>query len=127
MRKKLRLGFIGTGFMGQYCHLKSFLEVSDCEIIAIADKRKDLANKVAKKYKIKNIFYSHKDLIKSNLNLNGVIIITRRTMTGPIALDFLKSGYNVFTEKPMCCSSIQAKKLLKVQKKKKINIYSRLQ
>lgn len=120
MKKKLKLGFVGAGFMGQYCHLQSFSEINDCEIIAIADKRKDLANKVAKKYKIKNIYYSHKDLIKSNLDLNGVVIITRRTMTGPIALDFLKSGYNVFTEKPMCCSSTQAKKLLKVQKEKKL-------
>lgn len=120
MKKKIRLGFVGAGFIGQLCHIKSFSEIEECELVAIADKRKDIANKVAKQYKIKNIFYSHEDLIKSKLDLDGVVIITKRTMTGPISYDFLKSNYNIFTEKPMCCSLDQAKKLIKIQDKKKL-------
>ena len=120
MKKKIRLGFVGAGFIGQLCHIKSFSEIKECEIVAIADKRKDIAHKVGKQYKIKNIFYSHKDLIKSNLDLDGVVIITKRTMTGPISYDFLKSNYNILTEKPMCCSLDQANKLIKIQKKKKL-------
>ena len=76
--------------------------------------------KVAKQYGVKNIFNSHEELIKSNLKLDAVVIITKRTMTGPISYDFLKSGYNIFTEKPMCCSTDQAKKILKIQKNKKL-------
>ena len=98
MKKKIRLGFVGAGFIGQLCHIKSFSEIKECEIVAIADKRKDIADKVGKQYKIKNIFYSHEDLIKSNLDLDGVVIITKRTMTGPISYDFLKSNYNILTD-----------------------------
>ena len=50
--------------------------------------------------------------------MDGVVIITKRSMNGPIAYDFLQNGYNIFSEKPMCLSFSQAQKLLKIQKKK---------
>ena len=120
MKKKINIGIVGVGFISQTCHINSFFKVKNCKIVAIADYRKDIAQKVAKQYNVKNIFYSHADLIKSKIKLDAVIIITKRTMTGPISYDFLKSGHNIFTEKPMCCSTTQAKKLLKIQKKKKL-------
>ena len=52
----------------------------------------------------------------------AVVIITKRSMNGPIAYDFLKSGYNIFSEKPMCLSTLKHKNLLKIQKKK-INFF----
>jgi len=120
MKKKIKIGVVGVGFISQLCHINSLHEIKDCEIIAIADMRKDIAIKVAKQYGVKNIFNSHEELIKSHLKLDAVVIITKRTMTGPISYDFLKSGYNIFTEKPMCCSIDQAKKILTIQKNKKL-------
>ena len=120
MRKKIKIGVVGVGFISQLCHISSFFEIKDCKIIAIADMRKDIARKVAKHYGVENIYNSHKEMIKSNLKLDAVVIITKRTMTGPISYDFLKSGYNIFTEKPMCCSTNQAKKIIKIQKNKNL-------
>ena len=57
------------------------------------------------------IFFSHKELISNNLPLDGVVIVTKRSMNGPIAYDFLKNGYNIFSEKPMCLSMSKEKKL----------------
>lgn len=120
MKHKIRIGIVGVGFISQTCHINSFFEQKSCEIIAVADKRKDIAKKVANYYGIKNIFFSHKELISSNLHMDGVVIITKRSMNGPIAYDFLQNGYNIFSEKPMCLSFSQAQKLLKIQKKKKL-------
>ena len=39
-------------------------------------------------------------------------------MTAPIAYDFIKNNFNVFTEKPMAASFMQAKKLVKLSNKK---------
>ena len=122
MKKIINIAFVGCGFIGQLCHLNTFSKVKNCKIIALAEKRPLLAKKVAKKYNIPNIFNSHLDLIKSNLKIDAVIIVTKRTMTGPISYDFLKKGFNIMTEKPMACSYVEAKKLIKMQKKSK-NIF----
>lgn len=119
MQKIFNIAFVGCGFIGQLCHLSTFSKIKNCKIIALAEKRPLLAKKVAKKYNIQNVFFSHLDLIKSNLKIDAVIIITKRTMTGPISYDFLKKGFNIMTEKPMACSYAEAKKLIKMQKKKK--------
>ena len=37
-------------------------------------------------------------------------------MTGPISYDFLKSGYNIFTENPCVVAQIKKQKILKIQK-----------
>ena len=41
-------------------------------------------------------------------------------MIGPIAYDFLKSRYSVFTEKPMASTCIQARKLVSIANKKNV-------
>ena len=64
MKKKIKIGVVGVGFISQICHINSLHEIKDCEIIAIADMRKDIAIKVAKQYGVKNIFNSHEELIK---------------------------------------------------------------
>ena len=38
-KDKVRVGFIGSGFMGQKAHLDNFVAVQDCEIVALAEGR----------------------------------------------------------------------------------------
>jgi len=37
---KVKIGFVGCGFMGQLAHLPNFIESEKCEVVALAEKRK---------------------------------------------------------------------------------------
>ncbi len=118
--KKIKLAFVGAGFIGQLCHIKNYYTNKNCEIIAIAEIKKKLCDLVASKYSIPNRFYSHEELIKSGLIYDAAIIITKRESTPAIAYDFLKKGISVFTEKPMALNSKDAQMLVKITKKNKL-------
>ena len=61
--KKIKLGIVGAGFTSQTCHIPNFFKNKKVFIVALAEKRKLLRHKIAKKYKIKNIYESHKQLL----------------------------------------------------------------
>ena len=37
MSKKVRIGFVGVGNMGQAAHLRNYVMVPNCEVVAISD------------------------------------------------------------------------------------------
>ena len=118
---KVKVAFVGAGFIGQLCHINNYFLNKDCEIVAIAEVKKKQCNKVADKYSIPNRFYNHIDLLKSNIQFDAVIIVTKRSMTAPIAYDCLKYGKSILTEKPMALNVNDASKLIKISKRKKNN------
>ena len=89
-RYKIRLGWIGCGFIGQLAHLENFSSLSDVEITALADTKIKLAKKVAKKYGIKKIYNNHLDLLKNEKKLDAIIVVTKRFQTQFIVKDILK-------------------------------------
>lgn len=109
--KKINLAFIGSGFNGQIGHLKSFSKIKNCEFTALAEYRDKLRFLIKKKYKFKRVYKTHLELLKKEKKIDGVIIVTKRNMTAPIAYDVIKKKLNVFTEKPMASTYLQAKKL----------------
>lgn len=119
MKKKVRLGWIGSGFVGQVAHLSSFNNVKDAEIVALAELRPKLGHLVCKKYNIPNYYSNHKDLLRRD-DLDAIIAIVRRYHTAPLAQEILRKGFNLFTEKPMAATFIQAKKLVQISKKKRL-------
>ena len=44
--KKIKLGLVGAGRMGQLAHLSNYAVLDDCEVIALAEPREKLAQKV---------------------------------------------------------------------------------
>ena len=54
--KKIRLGFIGAGFISQIAHLPCFYNDSRIKIEAISDLNKNLLIKVSKKYQVEKIY-----------------------------------------------------------------------
>ena len=53
MKNKIKIGIIGTGFIGQIAHLQNYLQIETCEVLAIAEPRRKLRDLVSKKYNIK--------------------------------------------------------------------------
>lgn len=104
---KIRIGFAGVGFMGQVAHLRNYLKNPDCEVVAIAEPRKELARKVAETYHIPKVYASHLDLV-DDPDVEAVVASQPHLMNGHISIPLLRAGKSVFVEKPMAGSFAEA-------------------
>ncbi|HEX2949359.1 MAG TPA: Gfo/Idh/MocA family oxidoreductase, partial [Armatimonadota bacterium] len=96
--KKVRFGIIGTGGMGQG-HCNSLQKIAEAELTAICDIDPETAERVGKAYGVPS-FVRHTDLLESGL-CDAVIVSTPHPVRPPIAIDAMKAGLNVISEKPL--------------------------
>lgn len=120
--KKVKLGFIGAGFISQLAHLPSFYSDSRARIIALCDLNNKLLSKVSKKFQIPKIYNSHKEMLKKE-KLDGVVLVVQRKNTELIARDVLRAKIALFSEKPSALSYSSAKKLSDLAKKNKTKYF----
>jgi len=109
--KKLKIGIVGAGFMGQLAHIVNYAENENCEIVALAEYRSDLRQKVANRFGILRTYEKHSELLKDS-EVEAVIVVTPRNIIGPVAYDCLKAKKHVLTEKPMAGTLEQGEKLV---------------
>ena len=119
MKKKINIGWIGSGFVGQVAHLRNFHLNKSVNISAICELRPYLAKNVQSKYNIKKYYSDYKEMITEN-NLDAVVAIVRRYHTAKVAYDVLNLNQNLFTEKPLAPSLALGKKLVNFAEKKKL-------
>ena len=60
MSEKVRLGFVGSGFMGQLAHIANYATIPDCELVALAEGRAQTSEAVARHYGIEELYPNHK-------------------------------------------------------------------
>ena len=101
--KKLKIGFVGVGFMGQRAHLANYTEILECKVTVIAEARETLGHKVAARYGIETVCRNHMELIKKH---KPDAIVASQPYKHHINLipDILNAGIPVFTEKPLSLS-----------------------
>ncbi len=118
--KKLKVGFIGCGWIAQ-AHVREFMKMPDVEIVAAADLIPGKAQKFFATYapdldasKI-NFYPSHKELIDSE-DLDAVTICTYNRTHAECAIYALEHGVNVLLEKPLCVTIEEAVAIRKAEK-----------
>jgi predicted dehydrogenase len=116
---KLNIGMIGAGFIGQLAHLMNFIEVPNCQVQALAEFKPELRKKVAARYGIPKTYATHTELLQDP-DIDAVVVVTPRPLTGPVVLDCLKAGKHVLSEKPMVGCKEQGKLLLEAAQAKKV-------
>ena len=100
---KVRLGFIGAGNMGQHAHIHNYAQLTDeCELVAVADVRPELAKKVAARYGIAETYTSHTELLE-NADVDAVVAIMGYALHHNVVPDVLRAGKHLLTEKPIGC------------------------
>jgi predicted dehydrogenase len=101
MSEKIRLGFIGAGNMGQIAHLRNYAQLGDeCELVAIADLRTSLAEEVARRYGIAEVYPDHTSLL-ANADVDAVVAIMGYSHHHNVVPDILNAGKHLLTEKPI--------------------------
>jgi predicted dehydrogenase len=112
---KVRIGFVGVGGMGQCAHLKNYAVLDTCEVVAIAEIRTSLGQKVAARYGIPHVYSSHEEMLASE-RLDGIVASQQFSRHGVIVPELLKAGIPVFTEKPIAASVQVGEQIVKAVK-----------
>ncbi len=108
---KVRLGYVGCGFMAQKVHLPNFASIPECELTALAEVRGDVREKVADRFGINKRYGSHLELA-DDPEINAVAVSADYSLQSLIAEDLLRSGKTVFMEKPMATTLARAQAIL---------------
>jgi len=102
---RVRVGFVGVGNMGQCAHLKQYASLPECEVVAIAEMRPHLRERVAARYGVPRTYASHEEMLSAE-TLDAIVAPQQFTRHGLIVPDILRYGLPLFTEKPLA-SSVQ--------------------
>ena len=116
VKAPIQLGYVGCGFMAQHVHLPNFSSLSQCALVAIAERRPQLARDVASRFAVGKVYSSHLELAADS-RIDAVAVSANYAQQGEIAADLLKAGKHVFMEKPMAVSVLQGAKILDAAKK----------
>lgn len=111
MDKKIKLGIIGVGHMGQY-HVNVAKQIQDIEVVGVFDNDQERTKFIANKFST-NGFSDQDDLIEKS----DALIIAAPTFTHyPIAIKALKQNKHVLLEKPISETVEQARELVNTAK-----------
>jgi len=108
---KVKIGFVGVGGMGQCAHLRNYISNPDCEVVAIAEIRPDLARKVAARYAIPNVYATYEEML-ANEQLDAMVASQPFVRHGQLMPELLKAKIPLLSEKPLAGSIEQAEKIL---------------
>ncbi len=107
--KKLNIALIGAGFIADY-HARGLLQQKNVSIAAVAAIPLSVAQEFAKKYDIEKATDDALSLTKDK-SIDGVILALPNRYHAPYAIEFLKSGKDVFVEKPLAMNNEEAEKV----------------
>jgi predicted dehydrogenase len=105
------MGYVGCGFLAQSVHIPNLVSLPDCDLVAIAELREKLAQKVQARYRIPRLYADHMALARDP-DIEAVGVSAHFGLQGEIAIDLLRAGKHVFMEKPMAVSIAQAERIL---------------
>jgi len=99
-RKPLRIGFCGTGSMGQCAHLRNYATLEDCQVAALAELRSKTAQLVAAHYNVPKVYDDFHEMLAAE-KLDAVVASQPFDRHGVLVPELLAAGVPVFTEKPI--------------------------
>lgn len=125
MKKKIKISFVGVGFMSQIAHLINYYKNQEnVELFEVCDLDIDLAKKIKKKFKFTGKVFS--DYKKMSLNrTDGFVIVLQRKLIPNVCDFFIKKKCNIFSEKPHAYSLSEYRRIAKYQSKIWLKGYTR--
>jgi predicted dehydrogenase len=113
--RRVRLGYVGCGFMAQKVHIPNFASLPGCDLLALAEVRSDLGKKVQSRFGIPRLYADHQSML-ADPEIEAVAVSAAFALQGDIARDALLAGKDVFMEKPMAISLAQADAILDAER-----------
>jgi predicted dehydrogenase len=102
---KIRIGFVGAGFMGQVAHIRSYALLRDeCELVGLAEPRPRTAELVAARYGIGRVYRDHRELLETE-QLDGIVAAQRYEHHAALLPQLYPHVPHLFTEKPLALAA----------------------
>jgi len=111
---ELIVAVVGCGFVADG-HLRAWTKVEKADVVAVCDVNKDAVEKTASLWKIGSRYTSFSKLLEHR-NLGTIDICTPPHTHSSLAIQAMKSGFNVLLEKPMTMTSKDSEEIVKSQK-----------
>ncbi len=112
----VKIGFVGVGGMGQCAHLRNYVTLPGCEVVAIAEVRENLGKKVAARYGVPKVYNDHTAMLAAE-KLDGIVASQPFNRHATLIPELYKAGVPVFTEKPLAAAVENGEKMLAALKK----------
>jgi len=107
----VRLGFVGTGQMGQAAHLQNFVRLPECDVVALAEPRQELRERVARRHGIPRTYASAREMLDAE-DLDGIVAIQPFDRHAQILPELYESGLPLLSEKPLAIDDATGEGLL---------------
>ena len=98
--RKIRVGVLGAGAWAKFAHIPGFTRDNRCEVVAVADPQRALADAAASEFGIPDVYTSHTDLI-ARADIDLVDVCTPSATHFELAWAALEAGKHVLCEKPV--------------------------
>ena len=112
--KKIRIGVIGLGGMGQE-QINKIKEIPEAELTAISDVDSEITKKISREYKVPG-FTNYEELLESDL-IDAVLIATPHYSHPEIGIKAMERGIHCLSEKPIAVSVDAADKFLQTTRR----------
>jgi predicted dehydrogenase len=106
MTDKVKVGVIGVGQIGKR-HVAGYAAMPNVEIVAIADLNQAEVERVAAEYGIARSFTNFRDLLALP-EIQAVDVCLHNNFHAPVSIAAMQAGKDVFCEKPMAGTYIDA-------------------
>jgi len=108
----VRIAFVGVGCMGQCAHLRNYAAIPECNVVAIAELRKQTAIQVAAKYNVPAVYTDVHEMIRKEAP--DALVCSQPFQRHAVLLpELLAYGKPIFIEKPLAGSLEAGEQLLK--------------
>ena len=111
----MNVGIIGAGAIAEI-HLDEYVKNSDCKVTAIADLNLSLAQGLADKYGIANVYSDYRSILDDE-SIDAVSIATPTFTHKSIALDAIKANKHILCEKPPALNADETREFAEEAKK----------
>lgn len=118
MSRTLKLGIIGTGFIGP-AHVEAARRTALAEVVAVADVNDELAQKKAQELAIAKWYGDYRELLKND-DVEVVHICTPNFLHYTMSKEALLAGKHVVCEKPLAMNRKEAEELVELADKRNL-------
>ncbi len=106
MSDPVRIGVIGVGQIGKH-HLNTYDKIPAAQVVAVADINQAEAQRVAAAHNVPDIYSDFRELLKRD-DIQAVDVCLHNNFHAPVTVAALQAGKNVYCEKPLAGSYIDA-------------------
>jgi predicted dehydrogenase len=117
MAKKLALGFVGAGYMGQLAHIANYADLPDVTLAALAEGREKTAQLVARRYGIETVYPSHREML-AEAKVDAVVAILPYRFHHAVIPDILGASKHCLTEKPIAIRAETGRRLAQLARER---------